>query len=70
MSFETLRAGVDLLVRRMAEHPEDAHKYVDQLRDKLAEMRDLGLPMPASLCRIEECLAREEDETGFENMPV
>lgn len=70
MSFETLRAGIDLLIRRMEEHPEEAHKYADQLRDKLAEMRDLNLPMSERLCEMERCLAREESGSCFENLPV
>lgn len=70
MSFETLRAGVDLLIRRMEDHPEEAHRYADQLRDKLAEMRDLNLPMCERLCKMEQRLAREEGGNGFENLPV
>lgn len=70
MSFENLKADVDILVREIAKRPERAHFLEDQLRDKLAEMRTLGLPMSEDLSRLETHLTAKESESPFENMPV
>lgn len=71
MSFENLKAGVNLLMQEMVERPEDAHILQEQLREKLAEMRNLGLPLPEDLVRLEKYLEEAEgDQSPFENMPV
>jgi hypothetical protein len=71
MSFENLKAGIDLLMQEIVERPEDAHVLQEQLREKLAEMRDLGLPLPEDLEKLEKFL-EEQEEGGpdFDNMPV
>lgn len=70
MSFENLRAGIDLLVNSIRKRPEHAAVLQEQLRDKLAEMRDLGLPLPEDLQRMEEWLEQDEAPGDFDNMPV
>lgn len=72
MSFEHLRADADLLMQKIVERPEDAPNLREQLREKLAEMRALGLEMPPDLAEIDRML--DDDESGdgpdFDNMPV
>lgn len=62
MPFETLKTAIALLLEEMAEKPGDAHQIQERLREKLAEMRGLGLPLPRDLveleARLEQDLAR------------
>ena len=70
MSFENLKAGIYLLMDSIQKRPEDAHILQEQLREKLAEMRDLGLPLPENLQRLEEWLEQNDAPGDFDNMPV
>jgi hypothetical protein len=71
MSFEHLRADVDLLMQKLVERPEDAANLREQLREKLAEMRALGLELQPDLVEIERVLDVDDDGAGdFDNMPV
>jgi hypothetical protein len=56
MSFESLKAGIAMLIEQMTDNPEDAHQIQESLREKLAEMRGLGLPLPHDLVELEERL--------------
>ena len=70
MSFENLKASVRLLMQEMVDRPDDAHILQEQLREKLAEMRDLGLPLPEDLVQLEKYLEDEEGEMPFDNVPL
>ena len=70
MSFENLKASVRLLMQEMVDRPDDAHILQEQLREKLAEMRDLGLPLPEDLVQLEKYLEDEEGEVPFDNVPL
>ncbi|MGG7645678.1 hypothetical protein ACQ5SP_12795 [Rhodovulum sp. YNF3179] len=70
MSFENLKASVRLLMQEMVNRPDDAHILQEQLREKLAEMRDLGLPLPEDLVQLEKYLEDEEGEVPFDNVPL
>ena len=59
MSFENLKAAVALLLEQMANQPEDAHEIQETLREKLSEMRALGLPLPQDLIDLEARLERD-----------
>ncbi len=59
MSFESLKAGIALLLEQMTDNPEDAHEIQESLREKLAELNALGLPLPQDLVDLERQL--EED---------
>lgn len=56
MSFENLKAGIALLLEQMTHAPEDAHEIQESLREKLAEFRTLGLPLPQDLVALEKSL--------------
>ncbi len=56
MSFENLKAGIALLMEQASETPGDAHEIYEELREKLAELKGLGLPLPADLVELEKRL--------------
>jgi hypothetical protein len=59
MSFENLKAGIALLMEQASETPADAHEIYEELREKLAELRGFGLPLPEDLVEMEKKLAEE-----------
>ncbi len=56
MAFEALRAQIALLMDEIAGEPEDPHALQESLREKLGEMRALGLPLPDDLVELEAAL--------------
>jgi hypothetical protein len=56
MAFENFRLQLTLLMDEIAKNPEDAHELQESLREKLAEMAALGLPLPDDLVGLEEYL--------------
>ncbi len=59
MSFEDLKAGIALLIEQMTDQPEDAYEIQENLREKLAELKGLGLPLPQDLVDLERGLERD-----------
>jgi len=59
MSFEDLKASIYLLLEEMTEQPEDMHQLQEQLREKIAEFRALGLPVPEDFLQAEQDLRKE-----------
>ncbi len=59
MSFESLKASIYLLLEEMTEQPEDLHQLQEQLREKIAEFRALGLPVPEDFIQAERDLRSE-----------
>jgi hypothetical protein len=59
MAFEEFKLQLAMLMDEIARNPSDAHELQERLREKLAEMRALGLPVPEDLVGLEEYL--EED---------
>lgn len=70
MAFEEIKAAIAALMEEIAKRPDDHHVLQEQLREKLAELRALGLPVPEDLRKFEEELS--DDDTGdlFDNIPV
>jgi hypothetical protein len=64
MAFEKLRAQISLLVTQMENQPQDKHELYLQLRERLNEMRSLGMGLPDDLIRLEQEL--EEEFAGGE----
>ena len=62
MAFEELRIQIAMLIDEIAGKPEDAHVIQERLREKLAEMRALGLPLPEDLVALEETMEAELEE--------
>ena len=53
MAFEQIQAQIALLVEEMVNQPEDVHEVHEQIREKLNEMRALGMPLPDDLVALE-----------------
>ncbi|RWF35921.1 MAG: hypothetical protein EOS65_29300, partial [Mesorhizobium sp.] len=52
MALESLKAQISLLLEEMVNQPEDQHEIQEQLREKLQELRAMGLPLPADLVEL------------------
>ena len=70
MAFEDIKAAIDVLMAEIIARPEDRHILLEQLRAKIAELRALGLPVPADLLQFEDDLDDDSADDFFDNMPV
>lgn len=70
MAFEDLKAGVALLLQEIEKRPEDRHVLQEELREKISEMRSLGLPVPEDLLKLEDQLEQNDADDMFDNMPI
>jgi len=70
MAFEQLKAGIALLMEEIEKRPDDRHILQEELREKIAEMRAMGLPVPEDILRLEEQLEQDEADDLFNNMPI
>lgn len=70
MAFEQLKAGIALILEEIEKRPEDRHILQEELREKIAEMRGLGLPVPEDILRLEEQLEDDDSDDIYDNMPV
>ena len=69
MAFEDFRMGVAMLLDEIAENPHDVHELQESLREKLAEMQALGLPLPDDLVGLEEYLEEDLEATARRRRP-
>jgi len=56
MAFEELRVQIAMMMDEIAGNPHDAHELQESLREKLEEMKALGLPLPEDLVELEAAL--------------
>ena len=56
MALEQIKAQISLLLEGMVNQPEDEHEIHEQLREKLNELRAMGMPLPADLVALEKSL--------------
>jgi hypothetical protein len=70
MAFEDIKAAIAMLMEEIARAPDDRHVLQEQLREKISELRALGLPVPADLKQFEEDLSDDDADDTFDNMPV
>ena len=70
MSFEDLKAAINVLVEEIAKRPQDRHILQEQLREKISELETLGLPVPEDFRRFEKELSDDDADDLFNNMPV
>jgi hypothetical protein len=61
MALEQIKAQIALLLEEMVNQPEDAHQVHEQVREKLVELRALGMPLPQDLVELEQML----DQAGY-----
>jgi predicted nucleic acid-binding Zn-ribbon protein len=59
MAFEQIKAQISLLLEEMVNQPEDQHEVQEQLREKLNELRAMGMPLPADLVELEKRLDKD-----------
>ncbi len=64
MPFESLKASIYLLLEEMTGEPEDFHELQEKLREKLEELKALGLPIPRDLEEAERNLSRDLAKPG------
>ena len=65
MAFEEFRARIAMLMDEIAGNPHDAHELQESLREKLAEMQALGLPLPDDLVGLEQYLQQDLDTAAM-----
>ncbi len=68
MATEDTTAAIDRILDELAKRPEDRVLLQEQLRVKLAELKNAGEPLPDRYLRYEADL--DEDDDYFNNMPV
>ncbi len=56
MALEELKAQIAYLLTSIEENPEDLHELHQQLRQKLAQFKAMGLPLPEDLVELERKL--------------
>ncbi|MBS3649096.1 hypothetical protein KEU06_10805 [Pseudaminobacter sp. 19-2017] len=61
MALEQYKAQFALLFKEMVNQPKDDHELHEQVREKLVELRALGMPLPQDLVQLE----RQLDEAGY-----
>jgi len=64
MAFEQFRVQLAMLLDEIARNPSDAHEMQETLREKLAEMQALGLPLPEDLVGLERYLEADLDRAA------
>ncbi|MCA0043551.1 hypothetical protein [Celeribacter litoreus] len=65
MAFEALKAQVYMILDEIAARPKDRHILQENLREKLAELSALGLPLPEDLVRLEAELERQDADEVY-----
>ena len=56
MALEEIKARISLLLEEMVNQPEDEHEVLERLREKLNELRAMGMPLPDDLVALEKRL--------------
>ncbi len=64
MALEEIKARISLLLEQMVNQPEDKHEVQEQLRERLNELRAMGMPLPDDLVELEKQLEKDFPETG------
>lgn len=59
MSFENITAELSLLVDEMEGDQGDRHEIYLRIREKLNELKAMGMPLPEDLLRLEHALEAE-----------
>lgn len=61
MALEEIKAQIALLMEEMVNQPQDKHELLEQVHEKLNELRAMGMPVPDDLVQLEQDLLE-----GFE----
>ncbi len=68
--FETMKASIAALMDEIAERPADLHILQEKLREKISEMRAMGLPVPEDIERLEKALEDPQSDEFWKNLEV
>lgn len=68
--LEDLKASIAVIMDQIAERPDERHVLQDALREKIAELRASGQPVPDDFLRLEEALEDPENDDLWDNLPV
>lgn len=68
--FEELKASISVIMDEITERPQDRHILQEALREKIAQLRALGQPVPDDIVRLEEALEDPENGDLWDNLPV
>lgn len=63
MAFEDIKAQIALLMEQMVDQPEDEHELLELVREKLNELRAMGMPLPEDLVALEKQLEERFPES-------
>lgn len=64
MALEELKAQIAYLLTSIEDNPEDLHELHQQLRQKLAQFKAMGLPLPADLVELNRKLEASFSKTA------
>ena len=59
MALEGFKARIAMLLEEIAQRPENEHELQERVREQLAEMRAMGMPLPDDLVELERSLNQE-----------
>jgi hypothetical protein len=59
MAFDQLKTEIGLLLTQMQNEPTDRHEIYLALREKLGELKAVGMPLPDDLVKLERDLEAE-----------
>lgn len=62
MALEDFKAQIALLLDEAAERPEDTHALQEQIREQLAVLKAMGMPLPQDLVDLEQALEEDFEE--------
>ncbi len=64
MALEQFRVQIAMIMDEIAKNPKDEHELQETLREKLSEMKAMGLPLPADLVDLETFLEDDLEQPG------
>ncbi len=70
MAFDQLKMEISLLLTQMQNEPEDRHEIYLQIREKLNELKAVGMPLPDDLVKLEHDLEAEFASEQASDDPV
>ena len=59
MAFDQLKMDISLLLTEMQNEPQDRHEIYLALKEKLGELKAVGMPLPDDLVKLEHDLEEE-----------
>ncbi len=67
MAFESMKASIAALMDEIMKRPEDRHILQEQLRERIAELEAMGLPVPEDYKRFEDELSEDDADAIYDS---